>query len=277
MASAACALGPESGWESFLFGGVAMGSYQFRRARSFIAIPKSLAVFFKRSSPTLGRSQIPRFEVQQSWAAEIPGGTKARGKSIVRPTGRMPRVGLRLTVYSVLLVLASCASLIAQNSVLTGALGGRVTDESGAVAPGAKVVVRRLATGVDQSAETNHAGLYRFPAMMPGLSSVTATLKGFRDVQVLLRVQVGNARLQDVKLQVGASANAVTVSGTTPLLRPTESSSSMVVERSFIEVLPLNGRRYTDFAFDSHVRTAESHESIRRIFDLLESAIPAWS
>src|SRR5208283_3929030 len=50
------------------------------------------------------------------------------------------------------------------------------------------------------------------------------------------------------KLQVGASANTVRVIGTTQLLRPTESSSSTVLERSFIEDLPLNGRRYTDFA-----------------------------
>jgi hypothetical protein len=138
--------------------------------------------------------------------------------------------------------------LTAQNSVSTGALGGRVTDQSGAVAPGVKVVVRNLANGVDQSAETNQAGLYRFPAIMPGLYSITATLKGFHDVQVLVRVQVGSTTLQDLKLQVGASANTVKVTGATPLLRPTESSSSTVLERSFIEDLPLNGRRYTDFA-----------------------------
>src|SRR5208283_3485110 len=154
-------------------------------------------------------------------------------KIVIQPSMRISMVTL--------LALASCLLLTAQNSVLTGALGGRVTDESGAVVPGTKVVVRNLATGVDQSAETNHAGLYRLPAIMPGLYSITATLKGFRDVQVLVRVQVGNTTLQDVKLQVGASANTVKVTGTTPLLRPTESSASTVLERSFIEDLPLNG------------------------------------
>ena len=75
-----------------------------------------------------------------------------------------------------------------------------------------------------------------------------ATLKGFRDVQALVRVLVGNTTSQDIKLQVGASADAVKVIGTTPLLRPTESSATTVLERSFIEELPLNGRNYTDFA-----------------------------
>jgi hypothetical protein len=110
------------------------------------------------------------------------------------------------------------------------------------------VVVRNLATGVKESAETNDAGLYRLPALMPGSYSITASLKGFRDVQALLRVLVGNTTSQNIKLQVGAEGDTIRVTGTTPLLRPTESSASTVIERSLIEELPLNGRRYTDFA-----------------------------
>jgi hypothetical protein len=157
-------------------------------------------------------------------------------------------VANRLAVCSVLAVLASCAMLAAQNVVLTGALSGRVTDQSGAVVPGVSVVVRNLATGVQQSAETNHAGLYWFPAVLPGSYSVHANSKGFREVEALVRVQVGNTTSQDIKLQVGPSADAIKVIGKTPLLRPTESSASTVLERSLIEELPLNGRRYTDFA-----------------------------
>jgi Carboxypeptidase regulatory-like domain/TonB dependent receptor len=155
---------------------------------------------------------------------------------------------LRLVVCSVLVVLASSALLNAQNVVSMGALGGRVTDQGGAAVPGALLVVRNLETGVNQSAVTNHAGLYRFPALIPGTYSVTAALKGFRDVQALVQVRVGSTTLQDVKLQVGASADTVKIIGTVPLLRPTDSSASTVLERSFTEDLPLNGRRYTDFA-----------------------------
>jgi hypothetical protein len=144
-------------------------------------------------------------------------------------------------------VLSCCMLLTAQNVVLTGSLGGRVTDPSGAIVPGASVVARNLATGVQKSAETNHAGLYRFPVVMPGAYSVTASLKGFRDVQVLVRVLVGNTTSQDIRLQVGASADTVQVMGTTPLLRPEESSAATVIDRSLIEELPLNGRKYTDF------------------------------
>jgi hypothetical protein len=157
-------------------------------------------------------------------------------------------VANRLAVCSVLAVLASCAMLAAQNVVLTGALSGRVTDQSGAVVPAVSVVVRNLATGVQQSAETNHAGLYWFPAVMPGSYSVHVNPKGFREVEALVRVQVGNTTSQNIKLLVGPSADAIKVIGTTPLLRPTEASASTVLERSLIDELPRNGRRYTDFA-----------------------------
>jgi hypothetical protein len=141
----------------------------------------------------------------------------------------------------------TCAWLSAQNVVLTGSLSGRVSDQSGAVVPGASVVIQNLATGVQQTAKTNRAGLYGFPAVMPGSYSIWARFKGFRDAQGLVRVLVGSTTVEDIKLQVGAKGDMVRVSGTTPLLRPAESSASTVMDRLFIEDLPLNGRRYTDF------------------------------
>jgi Carboxypeptidase regulatory-like domain/TonB dependent receptor len=153
----------------------------------------------------------------------------------------------RLTICSLVVVLASCMLLTAQNVVLTGALSGRVTDQSGAVVPGALVVAQNLATGVKLSAETNHTGLYHFPAVMPGAYSITASLKGFREVEALVRVLVGNTTSQDIKLQVGAGGDTIRVTATTPLLRPEESSASTVLDRSLLDDLPLNGRKYTNF------------------------------
>jgi hypothetical protein len=145
------------------------------------------------------------------------------------------------------LLLANCAVLSAQNVVLTGSLSGRVTDQSGAAVPAAQVVLQNLETGVTTSADTNRLGLYRFAAVTPGSYSVTASAKGFHDVEALVDVLVGNNTLQDIEMRVGGAAETIRVLGTTPLLRPTESSASTVLEGSFIEQLPLNGRRYTDF------------------------------
>src|SRR5208282_3767056 len=109
-----------------------------------------------------------------------------RGKFVVRLSKGALAMANRLAVCSVLFALATCTWSTAQNVVLTGSLGGWVTDQSGAVVPGASVVVKNLGTGVEQTAETNYAGLYRFPAVMPGSYSITANLKGFRALQVSL-------------------------------------------------------------------------------------------
>ncbi|MGD0417667.1 MAG: carboxypeptidase regulatory-like domain-containing protein [Terriglobales bacterium] len=167
-------------------------------------------------------------------------------KTIIRPGVKVPVV-TRLAACGVWVVLASCVLLTAQNVVLTGSLGGLATDPSGAIVPGASVVLRNLATGVEQTTATNYAGLYRFPVVTPGSYSMVASLKGFRNVQVLVQVRVGNTTSQDIKLQVGAGADTVRVIGTTPLLRPQDSSASTVIDRSLIEDLPLNGRKYTNF------------------------------
>src|SRR5579863_3633606 len=170
----------------------------------------------------------------------------SKKKTLRRFTTTIAQLTARL-LLAVLFVLASTLQLPAQNAVLSGAIGGRVTDQRGAVIPGAAVVVRNLATGMDHSGITNRAGLCQFLALMPGTYSVTATGKGFHDAEALVRVLVGNSTLQDLKLQVGAGGETVKVTGMMPLLRPAESSASTVLDRSFIDELPLNGRRYTDF------------------------------
>src|SRR5271166_439747 len=170
------------------------------------------------------------------------------GKSVLRSGGRMLAEANRLAVCSVWLVLASCVAMTAQNSVATGALRGQVADASGAVAPRASVLVRSLATGIERSATTNAAGIYRIPALVPGSYGVRVSLSGFRDAQALVQVQVGRAITRDFKLQVGAAADTVQVTDTAALLRPGESSVSTVINRSLIDRLPMNGRKYTNLA-----------------------------
>jgi hypothetical protein len=166
--------------------------------------------------------------------------------TIAASARRIP-IAAHVAICGLLAMSLGCAFLSAQNVVQTGVLDGRVTDQSGAVIPGATIILRNLATGVEQSVESNHTGLYRFPALMPGIYSTTASLKGFRNLQVLVRVLVGNTTSQDFSLHVGAGVDSVKVAGETPLLRPEESSSSTVIDRSLIDELPLNGRKYTDF------------------------------
>jgi len=109
------------------------------------------------------------------------------------------------------------------------------------------VVVRNKGTGVEKSAETNTLGLYRFGALTPGNYAITVTKKGFREARALIEAQVASTTLQNFELQVGSIGEAVTVTDTTPLLRPSDSSVSTIIDRSFFDELPLNGRKYTNF------------------------------
>ena len=172
--------------------------------------------------------------------------TSSKTKAL-RPFAAIPRLPTIHLILAALFLLADTSPLPTQNTVLSGGIGGRVTDQAGAVVSGALVVLRNLATGLQQSSTTNRAGLYQFLALMPGTYSVTTTGKGFHDVEALVRVQVGSTTLQDLALKVGVGGETVKVTGTMPLLRPAESSASTVLDRSLLDELPLNGRRYTDF------------------------------
>jgi hypothetical protein len=160
--------------------------------------------------------------------------------------GRNARRTFQISVVAA--IFAYCLPLCAQNVVLSGTLSGQVTDQSGAFVPDALVAVVNLHTGLQQSTATSHAGVYRFPVLTPGAYAVTAHLNGFRDAQCLLEVHVGSTTSLDFKLRVGAGNDSVAVSGREPVLQPADSSVSTEMDGSFIEELPMNGRRYTDFA-----------------------------
>ena len=176
--------------------------------------------------------------------------------SLFEPPSDHPTVRKRVLSASIInglailtpFALVSCQLLLGQNVVMTGSISGRVTDKSGAVLPGASVLARNLATGVEKKDEANRDGLYRFPSLTPGTYSIGATSKGFREIQVLARVLVGGSTEQDLVLQVGSSPETIQVDRPGPSLRPAESSASTVLDRSFLDDLPLNGRKYSNFA-----------------------------
>jgi hypothetical protein len=84
---------------------------------------------------------------------------------------------LRLGVTLLCIIVAMAGNLQAQG--LTATILGRVFDQSGAVVPGARIVVTNLGTGYKQEAVTNESGSYTLPALPTGPYSVEATMQGF--------------------------------------------------------------------------------------------------
>ncbi len=63
-------------------------------------------------------------------------------------------------------------------SIDRGAIQGTVSDQQGAVVPGAKVVVKNVETNVEVTLTTNTAGFYLAPELVPGKYSVHVERQG---------------------------------------------------------------------------------------------------
>ncbi|MGH9839267.1 MAG: TonB-dependent receptor domain-containing protein, partial [Blastocatellia bacterium] len=79
-----------------------------------------------------------------------------------------------LTIF----LLAICAVSVFPQTV-TGTMEGRVTDQAGAVIPGASVVIRNTETGQERKVTANGEGFYRAPFLPLGVYRVTASFQGF--------------------------------------------------------------------------------------------------
>ena len=126
-------------------------------------------------------------------------------------------------------------------------ISGGVTDPSGSFILGADVEIANDATGVIYSTKTNSSGMYLVPILPPGHYHVQVSKPGFKTIikaDVILSVQ--GALALNFVLPVGATSESVTVNAASSLLNTTDPSISTVIDRKFVENIPLNGRSFQD-------------------------------
>src|SRR5438105_8910151 len=146
-----------------------------------------------------------------------------------------------LTIF---LVLTCGASLRAQSTAI---LKGTVTDPSGAVVPKAKVLVRNEGTGVQLETQTDEAGEYLVAGLSVGAYRVEASAPGFQTTVITgLRLNVSATVMQDVKLQVGATTQQVTISEAPPVLEASTMTVGQTITDRTVQEIPLNGRHFVD-------------------------------
>src|ERR1700732_722363 len=92
--------------------------------------------------------------------------------------GDAKKIGRSLLVC-VVLTLCVLVSTPVHAQVAGATLAGTATDSSGAVVPHAKVSIKNTATGVVRDIETDSAGFYSAPNLLPGIYDVTAVAPGF--------------------------------------------------------------------------------------------------
>src|SRR5262245_48084683 len=135
--------------------------------------------------------------------------------------------------------LAPSTRVAAQDAMLTC----NVTDSSGAPVPGAAATLRNVATGVATESISNAQGLVSFPSARPGVYELTVALDGFTPVTVkALRLEVGETRAVKATLNPGLVQETVTVRATATPLSTDRADRSTVVERTFVQSIPLNIR-----------------------------------
>src|SRR5712691_9759376 len=126
-----------------------------------------------------------------------------------------------------------------------GEITGEVTDQSGAIAPNASVTATNTATNGARMTRTNQAGIYSFPALVPGPYQVKVEATGFQSaVRSNIELQVQQTARVDFTLTVGQTSQTVEVSGTALLLTTESATVGTVIEQKSIVELPLNGRDF---------------------------------
>jgi Carboxypeptidase regulatory-like domain/TonB dependent receptor len=134
----------------------------------------------------------------------------------------------------------------ASAQVETAALSGRVTDQSSAVVTGAQVEIRNTETGISTTVETNGDGIYEAPSLKPGSYLMNVNKQGFRTVSVTgLILNVQDNQVRNFVLQVGSSAESITVTAADVTLQTADSQLGTVVSEKAVVDLPLNGRNFT--------------------------------
>ena len=157
------------------------------------------------------------------------------------------RPGSRLWFVLLFLIAPRFVTLTAAQT--TGSIAGTVQDANGGVLPGVTITARNVQTELVRSDVTGPEGRFVVAALPPGDYQVRAELSGFRPhVRRDLHLTIGQTVTLAIKLDVGALAEEVTVSGDASAINTSSAELSYLVGSEAIEQLPLNGRNYTDLA-----------------------------
>jgi Carboxypeptidase regulatory-like domain/TonB dependent receptor len=161
----------------------------------------------------------------------------------------------RLGVWSVVAILAlafffaGASSAFAQAGATFAQLNGTVTDESGGVVAKAPISLVELSVNRTYTAMTNDSGYYVVPNLTPGRYDLKVTFTGFANYeQTGIVLTVGQTATINVVLKVKAQGEQIVVTGEAPVIEPTKTEISQVIDTKQIADLPISSRQFTDFA-----------------------------
>src|SRR5262252_7868211 len=141
------------------------------------------------------------------------------------------------------LVLGAAADARGQS---TATVQGTVSDSQNAILPGVTVAITNVNTGVERTAATDAAGQYVAASLTPGSYKIVAHLQGFADQTAEVMLEVAQIAVVNMKLNISAVAENVTVTGATPVIEIATVSVGQVMAERTVQEIPLNGRHFVD-------------------------------
>jgi hypothetical protein len=129
-----------------------------------------------------------------------------------------------------------------------GTVSGEITDSSGAVVPGVKITLADQQKGYLFVTTSDSVGRYLFTSVPPGLYSVSAEMSGFEKiVRTGITLNVSENATANLTLKVATTRQAVEVQAQAQHLATEDAVTGQVVNRRFINDLPLVDRYVMDF------------------------------
>jgi Carboxypeptidase regulatory-like domain len=128
---------------------------------------------------------------------------------------------------------------------LTGTLDGTVYDQSGAVIPKAKVVVKNEASGDTRSTTADGSGFFSITALQPATYTITVSADGFTSWQEPgITISQGDSRaVPNIKLKVGGNTTEVqVVSGADAIVPVDTAEVSTTLNSQMVQDISLGGR-----------------------------------
>jgi carboxypeptidase family protein/TonB-dependent receptor-like protein len=144
------------------------------------------------------------------------------------------------------LIAAIILSTAPAGAQSTATVQGTVLDTQGAAVPGATVIVRNTATGVERMLVTDATGNFVAAALPPGPYQVEISLQGFQTQTRDVTLQVSQTRALEIQLGVAAVAEQVSVTAEAPVIDTATVSVGTVINQRTVQEIPLNGRHFVD-------------------------------
>ena len=149
---------------------------------------------------------------------------------------------LSLVIFTSLCVLGFfCANVVpVYGQTDTGRISGTISDATGGIVAGAKVVIKSVNTGQSHETTTNSSGLYTIPSLRPDTYEVTVEATGFATVTRRVLVTVGSQIEASLQLEVGKATTVVEVTSLegSAVVNTQDQTLSETISSKDIDLLP---------------------------------------